>query len=129
KMRDIRREYLSGEKSLADCVKEVMPIFTTERPPSGLRARQAWAEDICRAYKDRWHIETGFRDLNRIAPPSNARTNERKLLMCAVRFWVFNAWQLEHAKRRRLRRCPKVWRKGPVLREFAEAVLRLEVGV
>jgi hypothetical protein len=127
KMRDIRREYLSGEKTLKECVKEVMPILTTERPPSGPHARQAWAEDICRSYKDRWHIETGFRDLNRIAPPSNARTNERKLLMCAVRFWVFNAWQLERAKRKRLRKVPKIWRKGPTLRQFADGVLQQEV--
>ena len=127
KMRDIRREYLSGEKTLKECVKEVMPILTTERPPSGPRARQAWAENICRLYKDRWHIETGFRDLNRIAPPSNARTNERKLLMCAVRFWVFNAWQLERAKRKRLRRVPKIWKKGPTLRQFAGGVLQQEV--
>jgi hypothetical protein len=128
KMRDIRREYLSRQKTLKECVKQVMPILTTARPPSGQRTRQAWAEDICRAYKNRWHIETGFRDLNRIAPPSNARTNERKLFMCGVRFWVFNAWQLERAKRKRLRRVPKVWRKGPTLRQFTEGVRQLEVG-
>jgi len=83
---------------------------------------------MCRAYKDQWHVETGFRDLNRIAPPSNARTNERKLFMFAVRYWVFNAWQLERAKRRQLRRCPKSWRKGPILHQFAQGVLELEVG-
>ncbi|HMF31803.1 MAG TPA: hypothetical protein VKK79_10330 [Candidatus Lokiarchaeia archaeon] len=123
----IRLEYTSGQKSLADCVKQVMPIFTTARPPSGPRARQAWAADICKTYKSRWHIETGFRDLNRVAPPSNARTNERKIFMSAVRLWVFNAWQLERAKRRRLRRCPKVWRRGPTLRRFAECAVQLEV--
>ena len=39
----------------------------------------------------RWQIESGFRDLNRISPPSNARTNIRKLFMFSVRFWVYNA--------------------------------------
>jgi hypothetical protein len=128
RLRGIRRDYLSGKESLADCVKEIMPVLTTAPPPSGPRARQVWAEDTCRAYNARWHVETGFRDLNRLAPPSNARTNGRKLFMCAVRYWVFNAWQLERAKRRRLRRCPKVWRKGPTLRQFTEGVLALEVG-
>lgn len=129
KLRDIRREYLSGQKSLADCAREVMPVITTVPPPPSPRARQVWAEDTCRAYKDRWHIETGFRDLNRLAPPSNARTNGRKLFICAVRYWVFNAWQLERARRKRLRRCPRSWRKEPTLREFTQGVLVLEVGV
>jgi hypothetical protein len=128
RLRAIRGDYLSGKKSLPDCVKEIMPMLTTAPPPSGPRARQVWAEDICRAYKARWHVETGFRDLNRLAPPSNARTNGRKLFMCAVRYWVFNAWQLERAKRKRLRRCPKVWRKGPTLRQFTAGVFALEVG-
>ena len=127
-LRDIRREYLSGQTSLADCVKAVMPMLTTERPLSGPRARQAWAEDICRAYKERWHIETGFRDLNRIAPPSNARENGCKLFMYAARYWAFNAWQLERAKRKRLRRVPRSWRKGPTLRQFTDVVLAMEVG-
>jgi len=40
KLRDIHREYLSGQKSLLDCTREVMPMLTTVPPPSGPRARQ-----------------------------------------------------------------------------------------
>lgn len=127
RLRDIRRDYLKKQKSLDECMKEIMVMATTNAPPSGKKKSQGWAVQICRVYDHRWQIETGFRDLNRISPPSNARTNTRKLFMCSVRYWVYNAWQLERAKRRRLRRCPKSWKKGPTLRRFTDCAVQMGV--
>lgn len=128
RLRDVRKDYLSGIKTQKECLKELMVMLITQKPPTGKKRRQGWATQIFRRYKHRWQIETGFRDLNRIAPPSNAHTNERKLFMACVRYWVYNCWQLERAKRRQLRRCPKSWKKGPTLRRFTYCVTRQEAG-
>jgi len=127
RLREIRRDYKTKVKTLDECVKEIMVMATTVRPPVGKKKRQGWAVQICRVYDHRWQIETGFRDLNRISPPSNARTNTRKLFMCSARYWVYNAWQLERAKRRKLRRCPKSWKKGPTLRRFTDCTIQIGV--
>lgn len=129
RLREIRRDYLSKAKTLDECVKEIMVMATTVRPPAGKKNRQGWAVRICRVYDHRWQIETGFRDLNRITPPSNARTNTRKLFMFSIRYWIYNAWQIERAKRRRLRSCPKSWRIGPTLRRFTDCAVQMGVGV
>jgi hypothetical protein len=129
RLRDIRRDYAKKLKTLTECTKEIMVMMTTVRPPAEKKKRHGWSVQICRMYDHRWQIETGFRDLNRISPPSNARTNTRKLFMFSVRFWVYNAWQLERAKRRKLRRCPKSWRCGPTLKRFTDCVLEMEVYV
>lgn len=127
RLHDIRLDYRRKRKTMDQCIKEMMIMVTTVPPPDGKKKRQGWAVQICRMYDHRWQIETGFRDLNRISPSSNARTNTRKLFMCSVRYWVYNAWQLERAKRRRLRGCPKSWKKGPTLRRFTNCVLQMGV--
>ena len=129
RLRDIRTDYLKKMKTLDECVEEIMVMLTTVKPPTGKKKRQGWAVQICRVYDHRWQIETGFRDINRISPPSNARTNTRKFFMASVRYWVFNSWQLERARRRKLRSCPKSWKKGPTLRRFTYCVIRTEVMV
>ena len=129
RLREIRRAYLSKTKTLDECVKEIMVMATTVCPPAGKKKRQGWAVQICRVYDHRWQIETGFRDLNRITPSSNARTNSRTLFMFSIRYWVYNAWQLERARRRRLRSCPKSWKNGPTLWRFMYCTIKLGVCV
>ena len=124
RLRDIRRDIKRKRLILEDAMKEIMVMVTTFPPPAGNKQRQGWAVGICRKYDRRWQIETGFRDLNRISPPSNAHTNARKFLMRSVQYWAYNAWQLERAKRKRKRRIPKSWKQGPTLRQFSHAQLR-----
>lgn len=126
RLNEIRQDYLMKTKSLKECMKEIMVMMTTEHPPKGRKARQGWAMQIFHRYTSRWHIETGFRDLNRITPTSNARTNGRKFFMNTVRYWIFNCWQLERAKRKKLRRSPKSWRRGPTLRRFRYVMKKVE---
>ncbi len=129
RLREIRTEYLTKTKSEKDCLKELMVMLTTYQPPKGKKRKQGWAVQIFNRYLKRWQIETGFRDLNRIAPPSNARTNARKFLMTSVRYWVYNCWQLERARRKKLRQCPKSWKRGPTLRRFEYCVIKIETCV
>jgi hypothetical protein len=126
RLREVREDFLSGKVSLKDSLKEIFVIITNIQPPRGKKAQQGWAVKICHAYDPRWNIETGFRDLNRIGEISNARKNVRKFFMFSLRFWVFNMWHLERAKRFRQKNVPKSWRKGPTLRTFGYKVALLE---
>lgn len=99
RLHEIRRDYLSGAKPLKESVQEIMVILTTVAHLRRKKRRQGWAVQICQVYDRRWQIETGFRDLNRITPSSNAWTNTRKLFMCSAGYWVYNVWHLERVKR------------------------------
>jgi hypothetical protein len=127
---EIRADYLGKAKSEADCLKEIMILVTTDKAPKTKKAKQSWAVRLCQRYHVRWQIETGFRDVKRMAPESNARTNVRKLLMFSTRFWGFNLWQLARAEWRRQKRLGKSRRRGPTLRAFAHSLemVTLEVG-
>jgi len=126
RLREVRDDFLTGKVSLKDSMKEIFVIVTNIPPPRGKKAQQGWAVKICHTYEPRWNIETGFRDLNRIGELSNARKNVRKFFMFSLRFWVFNMWHLERAKRTRQKHVPKSWKKGPTLRTFGYEVALLE---
>ena len=119
RLRDIRRDFKQKKLDLKGAMKELMVMLTTKPPPRGKKARQGWAVSICQKYDRRWQIETGFRDLNRMGPPSNAHTNARKFLMRSIQYWVYNAWQIERARRKQHRKFRKSWQKGPTLRQFS----------
>lgn len=122
RLSEIRADYLIGAKCEADCLKEIMMMVTTDKPPKQKKAKQSWAVRLCQRYHVRWQIETGFRDVKRMTPESNARTNARKLLMFSARFWGFNLWQLARAEWRRQRRKGKCRRRVPTLRAFAHSL-------
>ncbi len=129
RLSEIRADYLSRAKSEADCLKEIMVLVTTDKPPKQKKAKQSWAVRLGQRYHARWQIETGFRDVKRMAPESNARTNARKLLMFSARFWGFNLWQLARAEWRRQKRNGKIHRRGPTLRGFAHSLEMATLGV
>lgn len=126
RLREIREEHLASGKPAKEFLNEIMVMMTTIKPPKGKKARQGWAVQICHMYDSRWNIETGFRDLNRESPPSNARTNTRKFFMFTVRLWVFNAWHLSRAKYRKKLTKWKSQKRGPTLRQFSYRLMRLE---
>ena len=112
--------------AMKDATTHIRDQMTTYPPPKGKKKQQGWANRICHEYDHRWNIETGFRDLNRISPPSNARTNLRKFLMFTVRFWIFNAWHLLRAKQRLKRTKKKTKIRETTLRQFSYRTLCLE---
>lgn len=126
RLRDIRQTYLKSGKKPKEFYNDIMVMMTTYPPPKGKKKQQGWANRICHEYDHRWNIETGFRDLNRISPPSNARTNLRKFLMFTVRFWIFNAWHLQRAKQRLKRTKKKYKIRETTLRQFSYRTLCLE---
>ena len=119
RLREIRADFLDHKLSLTEAMKELTVIITTHHPPRSMRARQGWGVGICERYHRRWQIETGFRDCNRLGPTSNARTNTRQFLMESVKLWVYNAWQLERAKRKCTRKICSSCKQGPTLRRFS----------
>lgn len=126
RLREIRQEYLKSGKRPEEFFDDIMVMMTTYPPPRGKKQRQGWANRICHEYDHRWNIETGFRDLNRISPPSNARTNLRKYFMFTVRFWIFNAWHIARAKMRLEQRREKHKTPNITLRQFSYQTLCLE---
>jgi len=129
RLRDIRADYLHDRSTLTERIKEIMVMMTTFIPPKGSKRRQGWAVGICRKYDRRWQIETGFKDLNRMGPPSNSRTNSRKYFMRSSQYWVYNAWQLERAKRRKMKAKFKSWKRGPTFRHFATLQVRMNIAI
>ncbi|WP_371804785.1 transposase [Candidatus Lokiarchaeum ossiferum] len=119
RLRDIRRDYQLRLIDLSEAMKEIMVMMTTKPPPKRKKAQQGWASSICQKYDRRWQIETGFRDINRLGPPSNAHTNARKFTMRSVQYWLYNTWQIERARRRKNKNLLKSWKKGPTLRQFS----------
>ncbi|QEE16161.1 transposase [Promethearchaeum syntrophicum] len=119
RLRDIRQDFKQRRIDLTEAMKEIMVMMTTKPPPRCKKAQQGWASSICQKYDRRWQIETGFRDINRLGPPSNAHTNARKLTMRSVQYWLYNAWQIEKARRRRQHNMLKSWKRGPTLRQFS----------
>lgn len=126
RLREIRAEYLASEKVAQEFLDEIMVMMTTIPPPKRKKALQRWVIRICHLYDPRWNIETGFRDLNRISPPSHAWTNERKFFMFTVRLWVFNIWHLIRAKFRFLKTKWNSRKKGPTLRQFTNKLMEVE---
>jgi hypothetical protein len=120
---------MKDKSTLSDRMKEIMVMITTFPPLKGIKQLQGWSVGICRKYDRRWQIETGFKDLNRMCPPSNAWTNDRKYLMRSVHYWIYNCWQLERAKRRKMRFKFKSWRIGPTLRHFSLSQYRMKYQV
>ena len=64
-----------------------------------------------------------------MGPPSNARTNSRKYFMRSVQYWVYNAWQIERAKRRKRRFKFKSWKRSPTFRHFAVIQVRTKIAL
>lgn len=126
RLREIRKEYLMSGKKPEEFLDQIMVMMTTFVPPRGKKSQQSWAIRMCQLYEDRWNIETGFRDLNRVSPPSNARTNIRKFFMFTIRFWIFNMWHIIRAKFRLKSTKWKSQKKGPTLRQFSYKLLCLE---
>ncbi|WP_371803576.1 transposase [Candidatus Lokiarchaeum ossiferum] len=100
-LRDIRKDYRRKLIDLDETMNEIIVMMTTKPPPKRKKAQQGWATNICQKYDRRWQIETGFRDINRLGPPSNAHTKARKFAIRAVQYWLYNAWQIERARRRK----------------------------
>lgn len=46
--------------------------------------------------------------------------------MFTIRFWVFNAWHIERAKKRTIRISRSTRLKGPTLRQFTYQLLNIE---
>lgn len=118
RVRDVQRDLKAGNITLAEARKKIHVFVTTEQPPREKKKLVRWGINLATGFRRRWRIETGFRDANRFFPTSHARSNGTKVLMIALRMFTYNAWQIERARRRRLRRVPKVWKKGPTLQRF-----------
>lgn len=121
RLADIRQQYKKKRLTLDEATKKIHVFVVTSPPPKNKLDRAAWLRGLARFYKKRWYIETAFSDLNRIQPSNHARTDATKIFCTMVRCWLYNGWQIERERRRRLRNVPASWRRGPTLDEYCES--------
>nr|MDO8113307.1 hypothetical protein [Candidatus Sigynarchaeota archaeon] len=125
----IRQQYKSKQLTLAEATEKIHVFVVTTPPPVNKLRRAAWLRNLALYYKHRWYIETAFRDMNHIKPTCHARTDAAKIFCTMMRCWLYNAWQIERERRRRLRRVPASVRHGPTLREFCDTVFETSFGL
>ncbi len=123
--RDLRKALRAGKITREEARKKIHVFVTTESPPREKGKLVRWGLAIAQGFRRRWRIESGFRDLNRLFPTSHARSNDSKQLWLVLRMFAFNAWQIQRALRRGLRRVPASWREGPTLQRFGSITTKL----
>jgi hypothetical protein len=119
RIRDVQRDYMSGKITLKEACKKIHVFITTEPAPRDEKHWGAWGAKIVQPFRKRWRIETGFRDTDIFTSTSHARENGTKTFMFALDMFAYNAWQMQRALRRRLRRVPRTWRIGPTRERFS----------
>jgi hypothetical protein len=119
RIRDVQRAYIAGAITLAEAMEKIHVFITTEPAPRHERHWGAWGAKIVQSFRKRWRIETGFRDTDIFTSTSHARENETKTFMFVLDMFAYNAWQIQRALRRRLRRVPRTWRIGPTRERFS----------
>jgi hypothetical protein len=122
RLSSIRRAFLQQKLTLREATEKIHVFIVTQPPPATRHARAAWLRSVARYYKHRWYIETAFRDLDRIQPTCHARTDIAKIFNIMMRCWLYNEWQIDRERKRRLRRVPASTRHGPTLTEFCDTV-------
>lgn len=125
RMRDLRKQLKTGKMTRSKALEHIHVFVTTEKAPRQKYLLVRWGLALIQQFKKRWRIETGFRDLNRFMPTSHARSNMSKLLWMSLRMFAYNAWQIQRALARLLRKVPAVWKLGPTLRRFGAVQGRL----
>jgi IS4 transposase len=87
---DIRRLYHLGAISEEEALKNLAGFFTTYKP---WKNQKAFSKFLCRTYKKRWWVETGFSNLNSIHDSTRTRRFETKLAEILMDCWIYNMWQ------------------------------------
>jgi hypothetical protein len=98
---DIKRQFQQGKLSLKEASKNVYAIMTTKKPKG---KESSWACRNSRYYKKRWHIEAGFRDLNKFGPRWRSKHDNVRYLDMLARMLLYNSWK---ANRALLKKCKK----------------------
>jgi len=91
---DIKRQFQQGKLSLKEASKNVYAIMTTKKPKG---KESSWASRSSKYYKKRWHIEAGFRDLNKFGPRWRSRYDNVRYLDMLARMLLYNSWKVNRA--------------------------------
>ena len=124
RMRDLRKDFRAGKITPRDALKHIHVFVTTEKAPRKQKVVR-WGLALAQNFRNRWRIETGFRDESRVFPTCHARSNACKYFWMGMRVFAYNAWQIQRALHWQMRKVPKVWKKGPTLRRFGRVQARL----
>lgn len=87
---EVRNRYYKNNKPMDKCISEMAGFFTTIRPWNNVRA---FIRFLTRTYKQRWNIETGFRELNKTHYSFRNRESVKQLTQIYLKALIYNNWQ------------------------------------
>lgn len=88
---EVKKDFQKGNLTLHDASKLIYGIMTTQKPRG---ESSSWASRTSRFYKKRWHIETGFSDLNRMGRRWKSKYDNTRYLDLLVRMLLYNSWKI-----------------------------------
>jgi hypothetical protein len=87
---EVREQYEQQALSFNKALSRLAGFYTTLPP---WKNGKAWSRYLTRTYKQRWNVETGFRELNAIHPYFRCRTYVQKWADLYMRGWTYDLWQ------------------------------------
>ena len=87
----VRDRYYTNKILINDMIKQMAGFFTTLKPWKNVKS---FARFLTRTYKQRWNIETGFRELNSTHPPFRNRKPAKQCSQMYLKAIIYNNWQL-----------------------------------
>lgn len=90
----IQQDFRKGKLTLDEARKRIHAVMTTQRPRGDT---SSWASRTAHFYKKRWHVETGFSDLNRMGRRWKSRYDNTRYLDLLVRMLLYNSWKINGA--------------------------------
>ena len=90
-LQGVKRDFQSGKISLKDAQHKIFTIMTTQKPKG---KTSSWASRVSLFYRQRWLIETGFSDLNRINRRWKSNHDNLRYLDMLARMMLYNSWKM-----------------------------------
>ena len=94
---EIKRAFRSKRLTLDEAANRIYAFMVVRLPSTNL---DHWKRNLSNEYKKRWLIETGFRDINKLAPRWRTNLDHEREIGEIFRMMIFNSWQLIQEKAR-----------------------------
>lgn len=89
-LQGVKRDFKNGRITIKDVRHRIYTIMTTEKPKGKI---SSWASRTSSFYRQRWLIETGFSDLNRINRRWKSNHDNVRYLDMLVQLLLYNSWK------------------------------------
>lgn len=90
-LQSVKNTFQKEKISLKDARQKLFAIMTTEKPRGNT---SSWASHTSLFYRQRWLIETGFSDLNRINRTWKSNHDNVRYVDILARMLLYNSWKI-----------------------------------